>query len=66
MAEEWDRRLKRIKGFQVLEGERERKMAMELEVLLGEHDKVLAVIDKVRVDGTLAQLGAMMKEKGHG
>jgi len=56
MATEWDRRIRSIKGFKVLEGERERKMAMELADQLAKHDRVLAVIDTMRVAGILELL----------
>jgi len=56
MATEWDRRIRSIKGFKVLERERERKMAMELADQLAKHDRVLAVIDTMRVSGILELL----------
>ncbi len=60
MAEEWDRRLRSIKGFAVLERERERKMALELADHLKEHDRVLAVVDVMRVPGMLEHLAKEM------
>lgn len=56
LASEWDRRVRSVKGFGVIERERERKMGMELAGLLGRHRRVLAVIDVARVDGTLEVL----------
>ncbi len=56
LASEWDRRMRALKGFDVIERERERKMGMELADLLGRHKKVLAVIDVARVDGALRVL----------
>jgi hypothetical protein len=58
LATEWDRRLRTIKGFDVLERERERKMAAGLVGQLERHKKVLAVIDLPRVDGVLEELTA--------
>ena len=60
LAEEWDRRIRSIRGFAVLERERERKMAIELADTLKEHDKVLAVVDAMRVPGLLEELGKEM------
>ena len=60
MATEWDRRIRSIKGFAVLERERERKMAMELADQLAKHDLVLAVIDTMRVEGILEHLSREM------
>ncbi|NIP33494.1 MAG: hypothetical protein GWN18_01035 [Thermoplasmata archaeon] len=60
MAEEWDRRIRSIKGFAVLEKERERKMAMEVADRLRKHDRVLAVIDVMRVPGMLEHLAKEM------
>jgi hypothetical protein len=60
MATEWDRRIRSIKGFDVLERERERKMAIELADQLKKHDKVLAVIDVMRVPGLLDHLASEM------
>jgi hypothetical protein len=58
---EWDRRIRALKGFEVLERERERKMATALAELLDRHMSVLAVIDLPRVDGTLETLAALMQ-----
>jgi hypothetical protein len=60
LAREWDRRIRSIKGFDVLERERERKMAIELADQLKEHRKVLAVIDVMRVPGILERLAEEM------
>ncbi len=62
MAEEWDARMRSIKGLDVVETERERKMAACLLEQLDGHGKVMAVIDHVRVDGTLDLLAALLKE----
>jgi hypothetical protein len=62
MAQEWDRRIRSIRGFDVLERERERKMAIELADQLKEHEKVLAVIDWMRIPGILEQLAGEMAE----
>lgn len=56
LAAEWDRRVRSIKGFDVLERERARKMGMELADLLGRYRKVLVVIDVPRVEETLQVL----------
>lgn len=61
MMEGWDDGLRKIKGFDTLEQERERKMAAELATQLERHGKVLAVIDMVRVDGTLEELTRLSK-----
>ncbi len=62
MAKQWDARIRTIKGFNLLEGERERKMAAGLLEQLDKHSKVLAIIDLVRVDGTLKELENLLKE----
>jgi hypothetical protein len=62
MAKQWDARLLTIKGFAFLEKERERKMASSLLEQLDKHGKVLAIIDLVRVDGTLKELENLLKE----
>lgn len=62
LAEEWDRRVRSIKGFTVLERERERKMAIELADHLKEHERVLAVIDAMRVLGVLDRLAEEMAD----
>lgn len=62
LAEEWDRRVRSIKGFTVLERERERKMAIELADHLKEHERVLAVIDAMRVPGVLDRLAEEMAD----
>jgi hypothetical protein len=64
MAEQWDAGIRSVKGLNVVESERERKMAISLEEQLERHDKVLAVIDHVRVEGTLDQLASLLKERG--
>lgn len=61
MATEWDRRIRSIKGFDVLEQERERKIAIEVADQLEDHDRVLAVVDAMRVPGVLDQLASEMK-----
>jgi len=61
MATEWDRRIRSIKGFDVLERERERKIAIELADQLEDHDRVLAVVDVMRVPGVLDQLASEMR-----
>lgn len=62
MAKQWDARLLTIKGFAFLEKERERKMAAGLLEQLDKHGKVLAIIDLVRVNGTLKELESLLKE----
>jgi hypothetical protein len=62
LAREWDRRVRSIKGFDILEQERERKMAIELADHLRKHGKVLAVIDVMRVPGILDRLADEMKD----
>jgi hypothetical protein len=62
LAHEWDRRIRSIKGFEVLERERERKMAIELADHLREHDRVLVVIDAMRVQGVLDRLAEEMAD----
>jgi len=62
MAKKWDARIRTIKGFDRLERERERKMAAGLLDQLDRHSKVLAIIDLVRVDGTLKELENLLKE----
>ena len=62
MAKQWDARIRSIKGFEFLERERERKMAAGLLAQLDKHSKVLAIIDLVRVDGTLKELENLLKE----
>jgi hypothetical protein len=62
MVEEWDRRIRSIPGFDVLERERERKMAIELADQLKDHDRVFAVIDKMRVPGVLDHLASELKD----
>ncbi|MCK4300823.1 MAG: hypothetical protein KAX80_14875, partial [Planctomycetes bacterium] len=62
MAKKWDARIRTIKGFELLERERERKMAAGLLDQLDKHSKVLAIIDLVRVDGTLKELENLLKE----
>ena len=57
----WDARVRRLKGYDVLEGERERKMAASLVGLLDRHRTVLAVIDMPRVEGTLRELARRVK-----
>jgi hypothetical protein len=61
LAQEWDRRVRSIKGFNILEKERERKMAIELADHLRKHTKVLAIIDFMRVPGILDRLADEMK-----
>ncbi len=64
---EWDRRIRSIqnirgiRGFDIVEQEREMKMATALANLLDRHMRILAVIDLPRVDGTLEALAALMK-----
>ena len=62
MAKRWDARIRTIKGFEFLERERERKMAAGLLAELDKHSKVLAIIDLVRVDGTLKELENLLKK----
>ena len=62
MAKQWDARIRSIKGFEFLERERERKMAAGLLDQLDKHSKVLAIIDLVRVDGTLKELENLLKK----
>jgi hypothetical protein len=62
MAKQWDARIRTIKGFEFLERERERKMAAGLLAELDKHSKVLAIIDLVRVDGTLKELENLLKK----
>lgn len=62
MVAEWDRRIRSIKGFDILERERERKIAIEVADQLKEHDRVLAVVDVSRVTGVLDQLASEMKD----
>ena len=62
MAEEWDARLRSIKGLDAVEKEREKKMAISLLEQLDQHSRVMAVIDHVRVEGTLDQLATLLKE----
>ncbi len=57
----WDRRIRSLKGFDVLEGERELKMATTLVEVLERHPTVLAVIDMTRVEGTLRELAKRVK-----
>ena len=62
MAKQWDARIRTIKGFEFLERERERKMAAGLLAELDKHSNVLAIIDLVRVDGTLKELENLLKK----
>lgn len=58
----WDRRIRSLKGFDVLEGERELKMATTLVEVLERHATVLAVIDMPRVEGTLRELARRVRD----
>ena len=58
---EWDRRLRELKGFNVLEREREKKMAASLVGQLERHRTVLAIIDIPRIEGTLKELATRVK-----
>ncbi len=62
MAKQWDARIRTIKGFEFLESERERKMAAGLLAQLDKHSTVLAIIDLVRVEGTLKELENLLKK----
>ena len=62
MAKQWDARIRTIKGFEFLESERESKMAAGLLAQLDKHSTVLAIIDLVRVDGTLKELENLLKK----
>jgi len=59
LARAWDARVRRLKGFAVLEHERERKVATSLARLVEAHPRVLAVVDLPLVDGVVAELGAL-------
>ncbi len=61
MALEWDRRIRALKGFDVVERERERRIAAGLVGALERHRSVLAVIDLPRVDGTLEELASRVR-----
>ena len=61
MAMEWDRRVRVLKGFDIVERERERRMAAGLVGMLERHKKVLAVIELPRVGGTLEELASRVK-----
>ena len=61
MAMEWDRRVRVLKGFDIVERERERRMAAGLVGMLERHKKVLAIIDLPRVGGTLEELASRVK-----
>jgi hypothetical protein len=61
LMEQWDRRLRELKGFAVLEGEREKKMAASLVGLLERHRTILAIIDHPRIDGTLKELASRVR-----
>ncbi len=55
----WDAKQRSIRGYAVLEHERERKVAASLARLLEAHPRVLAVVDLPLVDGVLAELGRL-------
>ena len=61
LAKQWDARIRRIPGFGVLEGEREKRIAHALIGLMGRSERVLAVVDLPLVEGVVANLTALAK-----
>lgn len=61
LAAQWDRRVRLIPGFGVLERERERRIAHALIALMGRSERVLAVVDLPLVEGVVASLTALAK-----
>ena len=61
LATRWDKRVRLIPGFGVLEREREKRIAHALIALMGRSERVLAVVDLPLVEGVVANLTSLAK-----
>ena len=53
---DWDRRLRKVRGYDLLEQRREAQIAKAISELAGRSKKLLAIVELERARGVLARL----------